>query len=118
MKWILFRDIYFSLVHHNDSLNKVQTFYYLKGTLSGEAANLIKTISASEANYDSAWKILESRYHNKRMLATPFKIQTKKKELPTKKLHVPKKVHSVFSSFCPLSLSIYALTFILITTLD
>ncbi|XP_075157530.1 uncharacterized protein LOC142233037 [Haematobia irritans] len=68
IEWIPFRDIYFSLVHQNDSLNKIQKFYYLRSTLEGEAANLIKNISATEANYDSAWKILESRYHNKRML--------------------------------------------------
>ena len=30
MEWIPFRNIYISLVYHNDSLNKVQKFYYLK----------------------------------------------------------------------------------------
>ncbi|XP_075146361.1 uncharacterized protein LOC142220863 [Haematobia irritans] len=68
MEWVPFRDIYFSLVHQNDSLNKTQKFFYLRSTLEGEAANLIKNIAPTEANYDSAWKILESRYHNKRML--------------------------------------------------
>lgn len=68
MEWIPFRDIYISLVHNNSALSKVQKFYYLKGTLSGEAAGLIKTISATEANYDSAWLTLETRYHNKRMI--------------------------------------------------
>lgn len=68
MDWIPFRDIYVSLVHTNMSLSKVQKFYYLKGSLSGEAACLIKTISATEANYDSAWTILEARYHNERMI--------------------------------------------------
>ncbi|XP_075157800.1 uncharacterized protein LOC142231065 [Haematobia irritans] len=68
MEWIPFRDIYLSLVHNNFSLSKVQKFFYLKGTLTGEAAGLIRTISATEANYDSAWNILESRYHNKRMI--------------------------------------------------
>lgn len=66
-KWIPFRDIYVSLVHINESLNKIQKFYYLKGTLAGEAARLIKTISA-EANYDSVWNTLESRYHNRRII--------------------------------------------------
>lgn len=68
MEWIPFRDIYVSLVHSNESLNKIQKFYYLKGTLAGEAARLIKTISATEANYDSAWNTLESRYHNRRII--------------------------------------------------
>lgn len=68
MEWVPFRDIYISLVHNNESLSKTQRFYYLKGTLAGEAASLIKTISATDANYDSAWNILESRYHNKRMI--------------------------------------------------
>lgn len=68
MEWISFQDIYVSLVHCNPSLSKIQKFYYLKGTLSGEAASLIKTISATEANYYSAWSILKTRYHNKRMI--------------------------------------------------
>lgn len=66
--WVPFQDLFSSLVHNNDSLNKVQKFFYLKSSISGEAANLIKTFSATEANYDSAWQILEARYHNKRML--------------------------------------------------
>ncbi|XP_075157882.1 uncharacterized protein LOC142231148 [Haematobia irritans] len=70
MEWISFRDIYSSLVHNNESLTKIQKFYYLRGTLSGEAASLIRSISATEANYDSAWKILESRYHNKRIIVS------------------------------------------------
>ncbi|XP_075163325.1 uncharacterized protein LOC142235960 [Haematobia irritans] len=68
VEWVPFRDMYCSLVHNNGSLNRVQKFYYLKGTLSGEAASLIKTIPVTEANYDSAWEVLESRYHNRRML--------------------------------------------------
>lgn len=68
LDWISFQDIYDSLVHSNNSIPKVQKFYYLKGSLTGEAANLIKTISASEANYDSAWLVLRNRYHNKRLI--------------------------------------------------
>lgn len=49
MEWIQFRDIYCALVHQNNCSNKIQKFYYLKGTLIGEAANLIKAISATEA---------------------------------------------------------------------
>ncbi|XP_075157829.1 uncharacterized protein LOC142231095 [Haematobia irritans] len=68
MEWFPFRDIYLSLVHNNFSLSKIQKFFYLKGTLSGEAAGLIRTLSVTEANYDTAWTILESRYHNRRMI--------------------------------------------------
>lgn len=68
MEWIPFRDIFVSLVHNNESLTRVQKFYYLRGSLSGEAASLIRTIAATEANYDSAWATLESRYHNRRMI--------------------------------------------------
>ncbi|XP_037822009.1 uncharacterized protein LOC119610737 [Lucilia sericata] len=68
MEWVPFQDIYMNLVHNNNYLSKVQKFYYLKGTLSGEAASLIKPISATEANYDLAWSTLTSRYHNERVI--------------------------------------------------
>lgn len=48
IEWIPFRDIYVSLVHSNESLNKIQKFYFLKGNLAREATNLIKTISATK----------------------------------------------------------------------
>ncbi|XP_075159013.1 uncharacterized protein LOC142232177 [Haematobia irritans] len=68
MEWVPFRDIFVSLVHSNESLSRIQKFYYLKGSLSGEASNLIRTISATDANYETAWSTLESRYHNKRVI--------------------------------------------------
>lgn len=68
MDWIPFQDIYLSLVHNNPALSRAVKFYYLKGAVSGEAASLIGCISATEANYETAWNTLQRRYHNKRVI--------------------------------------------------
>lgn len=52
MDWVPFKDVYKSLVHDVPLLSKIQKFHYLKGTLSGEAANLIKAMAITESNYD------------------------------------------------------------------
>jgi len=64
--WIEFRDLFVASIDSNASLSNGQRLQYLKSSLKGEAAGLIKTLSISDANYDEAWKILTERYDNKR----------------------------------------------------
>ena len=49
--WVAFNDLYCSLIHKNDSLGDVLKFHYLKSCLVGEAEQLIKHYSLTEANY-------------------------------------------------------------------
>ncbi|XP_026753813.2 uncharacterized protein LOC113514028 [Galleria mellonella] len=69
-EWIPFHDLYVSLIHRNSALMNVQKLHYLKSSLSGEAASLLKHIPISDANYDDAWATLQKRYNNKRFIVT------------------------------------------------
>ncbi|XP_052754163.1 uncharacterized protein LOC113510317 [Galleria mellonella] len=66
--WISYRDLYISLIHNNNSLSKIEKHHYLKSSLTGEAAELLKNFTLTEANYLDAWKKLEERYDNKRII--------------------------------------------------
>ncbi|XP_050682068.1 uncharacterized protein LOC126977342 [Leptidea sinapis] len=67
-QWMSFRDLFRSLIHNDDRLTKIEKHHYLKSSLSGEAEQLLKHYSLTEANYDDAWKKLNERYENKRMI--------------------------------------------------
>ncbi|XP_073841412.1 uncharacterized protein [Musca autumnalis] len=53
---------------NNQRIPTVQKMWYLKANLTGEAENLISHVSATAENYDAAWKMLQDRYNNKRVL--------------------------------------------------
>ncbi|XP_062710550.1 uncharacterized protein LOC134288749 [Aedes albopictus] len=67
-EWVPFRDSFCSLIHENKQLNDMDRFSYLKSTLSGEALQEIEAVELSAANYSVAWKALESRYENKKLI--------------------------------------------------
>jgi Protein of unknown function (DUF1759). len=66
--WESFRDLFMALVHNNPQLSHVQRLHYLKTSVGGEAATLLKNISLTAANYEDAWKLLRMRYENQRMI--------------------------------------------------
>lgn len=66
--WLHFRDAYISSVHNNASLSNSQKFNYLQGSLIGEAAQLTKSMTISDANYLIAWKSVQERYQCERDL--------------------------------------------------
>lgn len=68
-EWTTFRDLFISLVHKNESLDNVQRLHYLKGHLSGEAAQLVRHTPVTDANYNECWSLLEKRYDNKKYLS-------------------------------------------------
>ncbi|XP_065158763.1 uncharacterized protein [Atheta coriaria] len=53
---------------HNQAYSKVEKLQYLKASLRGEALKLINQIAVTDSNYETAWKILEDRYDNRRLL--------------------------------------------------
>lgn len=66
-EWLSFHDLFTTLVHNNKSLDNVQKLHYLKTSLTGEAASILKHIQVTECNYSQAWDLLKSRYGNKRI---------------------------------------------------
>ncbi|CAK1583275.1 unnamed protein product [Parnassius mnemosyne] len=67
-EWPTFRDMYVSLIHTNASLDNVQNMHYLKGHLSGEAAQLLRHVPITAASYQDSWLLLNNRYNNKKYL--------------------------------------------------
>ncbi|XP_063910744.1 uncharacterized protein LOC135127960 [Zophobas morio] len=72
VKWYPFIQTFNTAIHNNESLPPVDKFQYLLSCLSGEALNLIKSLTLSEDNYPIAYKILTDRYDDKRKLAAQF----------------------------------------------
>lgn len=68
-EWPTFRDLFVSVIHNNKQLDNVQKLHYLKTNLSGEAEQLLRHISITDANYITCWSQLQERYNNKRFLA-------------------------------------------------
>lgn len=52
--WKSFCDIFTNAVHENRRLSNVQKLHYLKESLTGEAAQLIKHITITDANYHTS----------------------------------------------------------------
>lgn len=81
LDWISYRDMFKSLVHQNNSLTKVQKYFYLKSSCTGTPLSMVNEYPAAETSYDLAWEALEKRFHNerklvdqilKRLFSTPF----------------------------------------------
>ncbi|KAL0867450.1 hypothetical protein ABMA27_008237 [Loxostege sticticalis] len=66
--WLEFRDTFVSLIHNNSSIDDINKFHYLRASLQGNAALIIKNIDFSGENYKSAWDLLCERFNNNRLL--------------------------------------------------
>ncbi|CAH2207612.1 jg6931, partial [Pararge aegeria aegeria] len=66
--WLEFRDTFLSLIHDNSSISNIQKFHYLRASLEGSAAQIIRSLEFSASNYCLAWNALCERYDNTRLL--------------------------------------------------
>lgn len=66
--WITFRDSFKNLISDNTQLTDIDKFTYLRSSVSGDALQEIASIDLTAANYSIAWKSLESRYENRKLL--------------------------------------------------
>jgi len=67
-EWESFRDRFSSLIIQNRDLTDFSRMHFLASSLTGSALDAIKTVPITADNFDIAWKILVSRYDNKRRL--------------------------------------------------
>ncbi|XP_050543053.1 uncharacterized protein LOC126906529 [Daktulosphaira vitifoliae] len=67
-EWSTFYDLFNNLIHTNTSLMPIQKFFYLRGSLSGDALNSIKCLSMSAENYTAAWETLTERFNNTKVI--------------------------------------------------
>lgn len=66
--WLEFRDTFTSLIHDNSDINDINKFHYLRASLQGNAALIIKNIDFKGEHYKHAWDLLCERYNNNRIL--------------------------------------------------
>ncbi|XP_048000628.1 uncharacterized protein LOC125237545 isoform X1 [Leguminivora glycinivorella] len=66
--WLEFRDTFVSLIHSRDDMDNINKLHYLRASLKGSALLVIDNLDFKSENYTSAWKLLCSRYDNKRLL--------------------------------------------------
>ncbi|KAI8440876.1 hypothetical protein MSG28_009178 [Choristoneura fumiferana] len=67
-EWLEFHDLFVSLIHESTSISDIQKFHYLRASLEGAAAQVVKSLEFSARNYKIAWDLLCDRYDNKRLL--------------------------------------------------
>lgn len=68
IEWPSFKDLFSSLIIGNTILSDVQRLHYLKANLGGEAEQLLRSVTITDANFRTAWETLEDTYENKRLI--------------------------------------------------
>lgn len=71
-EWETFYSIYKPLVHDNFQLTDADKARLLVSHLKGSALSICAGIATSGDNYDTLWKALLEKYHNKRLLANTY----------------------------------------------
>ncbi|XP_026744728.1 uncharacterized protein LOC113506069 isoform X1 [Trichoplusia ni] len=66
--WLEFRDTFGSLIHDNKTISDINKFHYLRASLQGNAALIIKNLDFKASHYNIAWNLLCERYNNNRLL--------------------------------------------------
>ncbi|XP_071651732.1 uncharacterized protein [Temnothorax longispinosus] len=66
--WPAFRDLFYSMVDRDSSLEDVERLHYLKTCLTDEASILIRNLPTTGENYSRAWVMLTEHYANTRLL--------------------------------------------------
>ena len=67
LKWQEFWNKYDAMIHSNSTLQRVDTFNYLKVQLHGEAKDVISGLDITSSNYEVAVKMLMDRYGKKHL---------------------------------------------------
>ncbi|XP_045457522.1 uncharacterized protein LOC123667726 [Melitaea cinxia] len=66
--WLEYRDTFISLIHSRSDIDDINKLHYLRASLKDSALLVIDSLDVKGDNYANAWKLLCSRYDNKRLL--------------------------------------------------
>lgn len=66
--WASFRDLFTNLIINNASLGNVQRMHYLKTSCKGEAEEILRNFTVTDANFPVAWETLRRRFENNRII--------------------------------------------------
>ncbi|XP_066600823.1 uncharacterized protein [Prorops nasuta] len=65
--WEAFENSFVSLIHEKPQISNVVKLQYLMGCLIESAADFVKDVAITEANYNSTWKALKERFSDLRL---------------------------------------------------
>lgn len=66
--WLSFQDTFLSMIDSDDRLSDIDKITYLKDSVTGSAADKIKSIPCVGANYKRVWNLLERSYADNRLI--------------------------------------------------
>ena len=66
--WMGFHDSFKSRVDENSSISDIEKLYHSKGSLKGNAAEVLASIELLAGNYNVAWSLLKNHYDNRRVI--------------------------------------------------
>lgn len=70
--WLGFYNLFNSLIHEDESISPIRKLFYLKGCLTGEATDVVASIESSSQNYQVAWKLLQERYDDRKIIRESY----------------------------------------------
>ncbi|XP_055522997.1 uncharacterized protein LOC129717176 [Wyeomyia smithii] len=66
--WVTFRDTFRSLIYNNHQLDDVDKFTNLRSSVAYDAFREISSIELTADNYEVAWRQLEKKFENKKLI--------------------------------------------------
>ena len=68
LDWKSFKETFEAAVYSSDSISNIEKFTYLKTYLDKSALQEIEGFPLTNANYASAWQLLDERYGNEQLI--------------------------------------------------
>ncbi|KAF2882380.1 hypothetical protein ILUMI_23800 [Ignelater luminosus] len=83
------KDLLINLIHENEAFTDVHKLHYLRASLTGKAAETVKSLAIGSANYQIAWDSMNVRFNNSRIfvhnhIKASFNIEVSAKESSVK----------------------------------
>nr|XP_022908846.1 uncharacterized protein LOC111420154 isoform X2 [Onthophagus taurus] len=125
--WAQFQDLFSTMVNDNEDLTDVERLQYLKMSLTGEPAQLLKNISVTGDNFSRSWQILIDRYENRRLLIETqlsilFSARAVKSDSSSELKRLVGEIKEAFGALkvlkCPIQHWDYILVYLIVRKLD
>jgi len=71
-QWPEFRDLFLSIINRDSTISGVEKLHYLKTSLKGSAAILMRNLPITVENFTRAWAMLSGHFENKRLLTQSY----------------------------------------------
>lgn len=95
--WRSFRDSFETAVHLNTEIGNVQKMQHLKAHTRGEANKIIRHLTTTADNYETAWEILRSRFdHERKLVRTYYETARNTPQIKQATAKALRELHDIF----------------------